>query len=62
LPDVSQIVHRPGVQHLVQGDFAGLLVEGNASSGAGGQAAQILQVRVALFLEVGEFLFGIGSR
>src|SRR5271165_7486512 len=37
LPDMSQIVHGPLMQHLLQGDFAGLLVPRAAFTGASRQ-------------------------
>src|SRR5580704_16302316 len=51
LPDMSQIVHGPLMQHLLQGDFAGLRVPGAAFTGASRQGPQILQVTLALLFK-----------
>jgi len=60
LPDMSQIVHGPLMQHLLQGDFANLVVPGAAFPGASRQASQILHVGFALLLKMLEGRFGVG--
>ena len=60
LPDMSQIVHGPLVQHLLQGDFADLLVPGATFPGASRQSPQKFQIRLALILKVVEGIFRIG--
>ena len=59
LPDVSQIVQRPFVQHLRQGDRAHLLVDRRALAGARRQVAQGFDVGLALLLEMVEGILGI---
>jgi hypothetical protein len=51
LPDVTDIVHRPFVQHLRQGDFAVLLMDGDAIARAGRQAAEEVDVAFPLFFD-----------
>jgi len=60
LADVAEIVHRPFVEHLGEGDFAGFLVAGAAVAGAAGEGAQEFDVALALVFEVIEGIFGIG--
>src|SRR5208283_5709470 len=60
LPDMSQIVHGPLMQHLLQGDFAGLLVPGAAFTGASRQGPQILHIDLALLFKMVEGVFRIG--
>ncbi len=60
LPDMSQIVHGPLMQHLLQGDFAGLLVPRAAFTGASRQGPQILHVGLALLFKMVEGIFRIG--
>ena len=60
LPDVAQIVERPFVQHLRQGDLAVLLVHRYAIAGAGGKIAEELDVVLALLLEMIEGVLGVG--
>ena len=55
LPDMSQIVHGPLMQHLLQGDFAGLLVPRAAFTGASRQGTQILHVGLALLFKMVEW-------
>ena len=43
LPEMSQIVHGPLMQHLLQGDFAGLLAPGAAFTGASRYAKRVLR-------------------
>ena len=52
LPDVSQIVQRPFVHHLRQGDLSHLLVNRLACAGARRQLAERFDVGLALFLEM----------
>src|ERR1035438_4579969 len=59
LPDVPQIVQRPFVQHLRQGDRSHLLVNRLACAGARRQLAQRFDVGLALFLEMIEGILGI---
>src|ERR1017187_9417 len=59
LPDVSQIVQRPFVQHLRQGDGSHLLVYRFAIAGARRQIAQRFDIGLALFLEMIEGILGI---
>jgi hypothetical protein len=59
LPDMSQIVHGPLMQHLLQGDFAGLLVPRAAFTGASRHGPQILHVGLALLLKIVERIFRI---
>jgi hypothetical protein len=60
LPDMSQIVHGPLIQHLLQGDFAGLLMPRAAFTGASRQGPQILHVALALLCKMVEGGFCIG--
>jgi len=61
LPDMSQIVHGPLMQHLLQGDFAGLLVPRASFTGASRQGPQILDVGLALLFKMDEGIFRIGT-
>ena len=54
LPDVSEVVHGPLVEHLLQRDFARLLVHGAALAGGAWQRPQKVHVGVALLLELVE--------
>jgi hypothetical protein len=49
---VTQVVQRPFVEHLVQRDLPGLLVQRHSAAGLGRQIAQVRDVGFALLLEV----------
>ena len=53
LPDVTEVVQRPFVKHLIQRDLPGLLVQRHPAAGLGRQIAQVFDVAFALLLDWG---------
>ena len=60
LPDVPQIVKRPLMEHLAQGDLTGLPMQRHAAADFRRQVAQVFDVGFALLLEVVESIVRIG--
>src|ERR1051325_6601683 len=60
LPDVTQVVKRPLVEHLIQSDLSGLAMQGCSVTRFGRKAAQVFDICFALFPELLERILWIG--